>query len=60
MHAVIVNLTEYFIVEVMGLPKEGLNFSKETSISNAAFKKFPKTKDEENNLEKNEDFYELK
>ena len=43
----------------MGLPKEGIKFSKETSISNATFKKFLKTKAEENKLKKNGDFYEL-
>ena len=54
-----VNLTEDFIVEVTGLLTDGLKCSKETSISNVAFKIFPKTKEEEKKLEKNGDFYEL-
>ena len=53
------HLTKDFIVEVTGLPKEGLKFSKEMIISNAAFKKFPKMDVEEKNLEKNGDFYKL-
>ena len=52
-------MTEDFIAEVTGLPKEGLKFSKETSISNVAFKKFPKIEAKEKKLEKNGDFYEL-
>ena len=59
LHGVIVNLTKYCIAEVTGLSKEGIKFNKETRISNAAFKKFPKTKVEEKNLEKIGDFYEL-
>ena len=59
LHGVIVYLTKDFITEVTRLPKEGIKFSKETSISNAAFKKFPKTEAKEKNLEKNGDFYEL-
>lgn len=53
-------MRENFVAKVTGLPKEGLKFRKETSISNATFKKFPKTKAEEKKLEKNGDFYELK
>lgn len=60
MHGVTLSLTKYFIAEVVGIPKEGLKFSKETSISNAAFKEFLKTKAKEKNLEKNGDFFELK
>ena len=58
MHHVTVQLTEDFIAEVIGLPKDGLKYSKKMSISNATFKKFPKT-EEEKKLEKNGDFYEL-
>ena len=47
LHGVMVHLTEDFIVEVTGLPMDRLKYSKETSISNATFKKFPKTKEEE-------------
>ena len=59
LHGVMVNLTGEFIAELTGLPMEGIKFSKETSISNANFKKFPKMEAEEKNLEKNGDFYEL-
>ena len=59
LHGVTVNLSEDFIAEVTGLPKEGIKFTKQTSISNAAFKKFPKTKDEEKQLEKRGDFFDL-
>ena len=59
LHGVMVHLTEDFIAEVTGLPKEGIKFNKETGISNAAIKKFLKTKEEEKKLEKNGDFYEL-
>ena len=52
------HLIEDFIAEVMGLPKEGIKFNKETSISNVVFKKFPKMDEEEKNLEKN-GIYEL-
>ena len=47
LHGVIVNLMEDFIAEVTGLPTDGLKYSKEMTVSNAAFKKFPKTKAEE-------------
>ena len=57
LHGVMVNLSEKFIAEITGFPLEGLKFSKETSISNAAFKKILKTDDEEKNLEKSGDFY---
>ena len=60
LHGVTVKLTEDFIAKVIGLPNEGLKFNKETSISNAAFKKFPKREDKEKRLKKNGDFYELK
>ena len=53
-----VHVMEDFIAEVTRLPKEGIKFSKETSISNAVFKKFPKIENEEKSLEKNGDFYE--
>ena len=59
MHGVMVHLTKDFIVEVTRLLKEGIKFSKETSISNDAIKKFMKTEEEEKKLEKNGDFYEL-
>ena len=59
MHGVKVHLTEDFIAKVTGLPKEGIKFSKETSISNVAIKKFLKTKEEDKKFEKNGDFYEL-
>ena len=59
LHGVMVHLTKDFISEVTRLPKEGLKFSKEMSISNATFKKFLKIDEEENNLEKNGDFYKL-
>ena len=55
-----VNLTKDFIVEVTRLPNKGLKFSKETTISNAAFKKFPKIEAKEKKLEENGDFYKLK
>ena len=59
LHGVTVTLSEDFIAEVSGLPKEGIKFTKQTSISNAAFKKFPKTKEEEKQLEKRGDFFDL-
>ncbi len=59
LHGVMVKLNEEFIAEVTWLPMEGIKFSKEISISNATFKKFPKMEAEEKNLEKNRDFYEL-
>lgn len=59
LHGVMVKLNEEFIAEITGLPMEGIKFSKETSISNATFKKFPKMEAEEKNLEKNGDFYKL-
>jgi len=59
MHGVVVHLTKDFNTEVTRLPKEGIKFSKETNISNAAIKKFLKTKEEEKKLEKNGEFYEL-
>ena len=37
-----VNLMNEFIAEVIGLPMDGLKYSKKTTISNATFKKFPK------------------
>ena len=36
LHGITVCLTKDFIAEVIGLPKEGIKFSKETSISNVA------------------------
>ena len=59
LHGVTVKMTKKFIVDIMGLLMEGIKFSKETSISNVTFKKFPKMEAEEKNLEKNGDFYEL-
>ena len=56
---VTMHLTEEFLAKIIGLPMEGNKFSKQTSISNTAFKKFPKVEVEEKNLEKNGDFYEL-
>ena len=53
------HLTKDFIAKVTRLLKEGLKFSKEMSISNVAFRKFPKKDALEKNLEKNGDFYEL-
>ena len=50
MHGVMMHLTEDFIVEVTGLPKEVIKFTKETGTSNAAIKKFPKTKEGEKKL----------
>ena len=43
---------EEFIAEIIGLPMEGIKFSKKTTISNVVFKKFPKMEAEEKNLEK--------
>lgn len=60
LHGFMVHITEDFIAKVIGLLKEGLKFSKEMTISNVAFKKFSKTEEEEQKLEKNGDFYELK
>ena len=59
LHGVTVDLIEEFIVEITGLPMEGLKFRKETSISKDAFKKFPKNEEEEKKLVKNGDFYDL-
>ena len=59
MHGVTVHLIEDFITKVTRLLREGIKFSKETSISNATFKKILKTNEEEKKLEKNRDFYEL-
>ena len=58
-HGVTMKLSKEFIIEIMSLPMEGLKFSKETSILNAAFKKFPKIDEEEKRLDKNGDFYDL-
>jgi hypothetical protein len=44
------------IAKVTSLSKEGLKLSKETTISNAEFKKFPKMEEEVQKLEKNRDF----
>lgn len=52
------HLTDDFIAEITGLPKERIKFSKEISISNATIKKFLKIEEEEKKLEKNDDFYE--
>ena len=59
LHGVTVKLTEEFIAEVMGLPMQGIKFSKQTSISNAAYEKFPKTDAEEKQLEKKGDFFDV-
>ena len=52
LHGVTVHLTKEFLAEIMGLPMEGINFSKQMSISNAMFKIFLKIEEEEKNLEK--------
>ena len=59
LHGFTVHMSEKFIAEITGLPMEDIKFRKQTSILNVAFKKFPKTKAKEKNLEKNGDFYEL-
>jgi hypothetical protein len=59
LHGVTVKLTKEFIAEITGLPTTGIKFTKQTSISNAAFKKFPKTVVEEKQLEKSGDFFNL-
>ena len=59
LHGVIVKLMEDFIAEVTGLPMEGIKFTKQKRISNAAYKKFPKTEEEEKNLEKSGDFFDI-
>ena len=59
MHGAMMHLSKDFIAKVTGLPKEGIKFSKEKSISNVPFNKFPNMDEEEKNLEKNGDFYEL-
>ena len=40
LHGVTADLTRDFIAEIIGLPKEGMKFKKETNISNVAIKKF--------------------
>ena len=55
-----VQITEDFIAKVIGLSKEGMKSRKEMTFSNVAFKNFLKIEEEEKNLEKNGDFYELK
>ncbi len=57
LHGVSVKLIEEFIAKVTGLPMKGIKFSKKTSISNAAYKKFLKMEEEELISEKNGDFY---
>ena len=59
MHGVTMDLSEDFIAKVIGLPKEGIKFIKETNISNTTFKNFLKIDEEEKNLEKNGEFYEI-
>lgn len=59
LHGVTVKLTEDFIAEIMGLPTVGIKFTKQTSILNAAYKKFPKTEAEEKQLEKSADFFDV-
>ena len=59
LHGVTMKFSEEFITKIMGLPMEGLKFSKETSILNVSFKKFPKTNEEEKKMEKNGNFYDL-
>ena len=44
MHGVSPSLMEEFIAEITGLSTAGIKFKKETKISNAALKKFPKWK----------------
>ena len=52
-------LIEDFIARIMGLPTGGIKFSKQTSISNAAYKFFLKMDVEEKQLEKNGDFFDV-
>lgn len=59
LYGVIVKLMEEFIAEIMGLPMGGIKFSKQTNISNVAYKKFPKTDAEEKLLEKNGVFFDV-
>ena len=59
LHGVTMKLTKDFIVEIMGLPMIGIKFTKKTSISNATYKKFPKMEDEEKQLEKSGDFFDV-
>lgn len=59
LHGVTVKLTEEFIAEITGLPTEGIKFTKQTSILNAAFKNFPKMEEEEKILEKSGNFFDM-
>ena len=47
LHGVTIHITKDFITKVTSLPKEGLKFSKEMTISNVAFKKLLKMEEEE-------------
>ena len=46
-------------MEITGLPTSGIKFSKQTNISNAAYKKISKTDVEEKQLEKNGYFFNV-
>ena len=52
-------LMKDFIAEVTGLPMKGIKFTKQKRISNVAYKKFPKMEEEEENLEKSGDFFDM-
>ena len=59
LHGVTVKLMEDFIDKITRLPMSGIKFTKQTRISNAAYKKFLKTDAEEKQLEKNGDFFDV-
>ena len=50
---------EDFIAKVTGLPMDGIKFTKQKRISNVVYKKFPKMEEEEKNLEKSRDFFDM-
>ena len=59
LHGVTVKLMEDFIAKITRLSTGGIKFSKQTSISNAAYKKFSRTDAEEKKLKKNGDFFDV-
>lgn len=59
LHGFTTKLIEDFIAEIMGLPMVGIKFTKQTSISNVAYKKFSKMEAEEKQLEKSGDFFDV-